>query len=72
MNAEQTLTREQADYLAALQRFDWRFRTRPVRGNGAYLAKCRAELERLQALQISIDPTGSLWNSVAPKGWELP
>jgi len=68
--ATEALTPEQVQYLADLKRFDWRFRY--SRGGGGHVMRCRRELERLQQLQVSIDPTGVLWNSTAPEAWWLP
>jgi hypothetical protein len=64
------LSSEQQQYLRDLKRFDWRFRY--SRGGGAYVMRCRRELERLRQLQLALDPKGVIWNGAVPPAWVLP
>jgi len=52
-----------AAYRARLQAFDWSFE---FSDDASLVRAARAELNDMKRLQPAIDPTGEIWNSIAP------
>lgn len=56
-------------YLAALRRFDWHHE---FSDEHAKVIAGQAALKELWAMQLRVDPDGSIWRRMAPSGHGIP